>query len=953
MSFRRNGSILKTISCIVIITFLTLNVSWAASVDRGGAFNSDLSAQSPFQGRMMTEQAELFRQSILADIDLMTVVFSIAKCLLGDPESDIKPLPIKYLETTVTEEFGKPIENVVLSNVTIENDIIRVPYEKEEKKYVVQIALNDKAHPEKLAGYEWIISDKYLVKVLPEGYTEAEQQPTKVLREQKVVVTEPLPEMWDDTQVAQEETGLQKKSFSIRAILRGKILGIEPFSMGAVMGSAILGMNAIGNWAKSFISAHPVITAIIALTVAIILYKQAKRIFGPIFFPLGWHIKMLQHGNKKQKDRASKALVGMGEPASLRLIALLQDENVRGNIHQRALNILENIEEASIPGLIEFVKDAGNKHQLRRKAMNILLKMKDPRILEFFTEKLLNEDISRADDIVKYIISMGSASAAPVLEKLYDSERVSMRIKAISGLRQLKSPKSVPMMIGALEDISEEVRIAAIRALGNMGDPVALKPLFEVANDEDIHGKRKEIICSLHSIDALKAIKDKRAINAIVNIFGRTFSAEIIEFIGKCSDPAVAAYISKTLAENEHPVEEWTKEQMSVLANCLRDGSKFALVLHPAKTHTERGLLAHHEDHDYDSSKKGWGQRVVVDFPARLEIKMIKTKDKDILEKPRAGSRRASFDASVPVDGAEIQIHSEDLIGANNIRTNFVDAINDLYVALSEDAERPPLVRGVFPKKREETSIRIAIGAKILLKEVNAYPTLLTPQIREKADLVRKLLPQFEVHTFIEGIILKARQAQRNGQSLIIGLDTSWIPELEKEGSLQHNALSSLMKEIYSLGDTLKGIGLDNVVIVHESSARLAGEILSECEEHSTDLSNVVVLAASGTIEAAAFTPLKSTSTEKKAFLAGVDATALNEFIAGKGAGLEELNINILEMLTLTLELASGKDAPKVSLIQSYDKAKRIVILFPKAEALDYQKLREEYKMRREFLQAA
>ena len=214
-------------------------------------------------------------------------------------------------------------------------------------------------------------------------------------------------------------------------------------------------------------------------------------------------------------------------------------------------------------------------------------------------------------------------------------------------------------------------------------------------------------------------------------------------------------------------------------------------------------------------------------------------------------------------------------------------------------------------------------------------------------------MPQFEVHCFIEAVILKARQAKREGQNLIIGLDTSWIPELSEEGSLQHNALSPLMKEIYSLGDTLKGIGLDNVVIVHESSARLAGEILSECEEHSTDLSNVVVLAASGTIEAAAFNPLKSTSTEKKAFLAGVDATALDEFIAGKGAGLEELNINILEMLTLTLELASGKDAPKVSLIQSYDKAKRIVILFPKAEALDYQKLREEYKMRREFLQAA
>ncbi|RKY40640.1 MAG: hypothetical protein DRP85_08220, partial [Candidatus Makaraimicrobium thalassicum] len=126
--------------------------------------------------------------------------------------------------------------------------------------------------------------------------------------------------------------------------------------------------------------------------------------------------------------------------------------------------------------------------------------------------------------------------------------------------------------------------------------------------------------------------------------------------------------------------------------------------------------------------------------------------------------------------------------------------------------------------------------------------------------------------------------------------------------------------------------------------------LLKEADRTSTKLSNVVVLASNDTINAERFKRLRSTREEKRAFLAGIDPTELNKTLSSDS----EINIiQIIEMISIALELAMGKDAPDLPVIVSYDKTLRIVIFLPKAEPLEYEELKQLYKMRRLALQAA
>jgi hypothetical protein len=58
-------------------------------------------------------------------------------------------------------------------------------------------------------------------------------------------------------------------------------------------------------------------------------------------------------------------------------------------------------------------------------------------------------------------------------------------------------------------------------------------------------------------------------------------------------------------------------------------------------------------------------------------------------------------------------------------------------------------------------------------------------------------------------------------------------------------------------------------------------------------------------------------------------------------------------MLSITLELASGKPAPDLPLINSYDPELRIVIFLPRAEPVNYQDLLIKYRNEMKALVAA
>ena len=192
--------------------------------------------------------------------------------------------------------------------------------------------------------------------------------------------------------------------------------------------------------------------------------------------------------------------------------------------------------------------------------------------------------------------------------------------------------------------------------------------------------------------------------------------------------------------------------------------------------------------------------------------------------------------------------------------------------------------------------------------------------------------------TFIDTLRLRAFEAKGDGQKIIIGFDTSWIPGLDSE---QGMAIQSLLSEIYRL---TKADGLENIIVVRGKGAGLASTILKRAQETGTPLSNVVVLGSETTVQSDEFFELRSTDTEKKAFLAGVNPKNLTE----------NSYIRVLEMLTLAVKLAFGEiDSVLDPQIAASKLGPRLWIFIPEAEPFDFKELKQRYDNQFQALVAA
>ena len=223
-----------------------------------------------------------------------------------------------------------------------------------------------------------------------------------------------------------------------------------------------------------------------------------------------------------------------------------------------------------------------------------------------------------------------------------------------------------------------------------------------------------------------------------------------------------------------------------------------------------------------------------------------------------------------------------------------------------------------------------------------------------KSFPTRKDLNQIEADGAVGSLIVLARKAKRENQRLLIGLETDWMPGINAKSSLQRSAISALMKEIDSIGETLKSMGLDNVEIIHGNSNELAGSLLDRADKTHTSLRNVVAMASVSTINSESFSPLRNADENNRPFLAGIDPAELISFYGQFGeATAKQLHIRLSRMLYMTLELASGKEPPQLPIIVSYDKKMRMVVYLPKAEPKDYEDLKNIYAAEKTALAAA
>ncbi len=348
-------------------------------------------------------------------------------------------------------------------------------------------------------------------------------------------------------------------------------------------------------------------------------------------------------------------------------------------------------------------------------------------------------------------------------------------------------------------------------------------------------------------------------------------------------------------------------------------------------------------DNYYPVSTFEWDGTAKLPIETDIETKLAQTQRRSRSKRDHAHS---SNDAP-PISGAVKSSTTDE-------RTKFIVAGNTLmnFAAAKTGLKSGAAIAHIDTKTSAAEIIRNVNSA---MEVVDRLGRENVPQhIAATVDYLYKHIDQFEADGAIGTLIVLARKAQREDQKLIIGLETDWIPGMNVKGSLQRSAISALMKEIDSIGDTLRSMGLDNVEIVRGSGNDLSAAIIDVADKTHTNMRNVVVMASSRTINSESFSALRNAKDGEKPFLAGIDPSELIRFYSEFGEATErQLYIGLTGLLYMTLELAAGKEPPQTPVITSYDKENRIIFFLPKVEPIEYEALRKAYNAEVKALTAA
>ena len=261
----KNSCLFKTISLVLIFTFVVLDISYAYPPEHNTS-NSTLAIPSVLQQTPINENAARFQQSVFSQGALLASVYDIAEYSFGNTYKGIGALPSKYAKDAIETNLEKHLNNSntqILNIVPVEyikktspaklksaldeigfkgtlpdEGVVFILYRKDNKRFLVQIARTGEVSAANLPGYEWVVSDKYVVKYIPEDYLAEQPKPAVETKEApKATITEPVAEVAVLQAVSKEEKpAVQKRTFTIRAIARTVLIMLFPLliSFGAL-----------------------------------------------------------------------------------------------------------------------------------------------------------------------------------------------------------------------------------------------------------------------------------------------------------------------------------------------------------------------------------------------------------------------------------------------------------------------------------------------------------------------------------------------------------------------------------------------------------------------------------------------------------------------------------------------------------------------------------------------
>ncbi len=196
-----------------------------------------------------------------------------------------------------------------------------------------------------------------------------------------------------------------------------------------------------------------------------------------------WLGDLLEDPELNVRREAVIYLGRLGEAALPYLVDELKDSFWWYERREAANVLLDSIRmngQAAAPLLLDLL--AFPEPLVRRFAIRILSELKDPRALEPLEMALYDPHFDVCADASQALVQY-EAEGVKILLAALNSQEAIIRQQALAGLGQSKLRSVVPQVIAMLEDEDPSVIEQAILALQNLGDPRAIPPLQELANN--------------------------------------------------------------------------------------------------------------------------------------------------------------------------------------------------------------------------------------------------------------------------------------------------------------------------------------------------------------------------------------------------------------------------------------------------------------------------------------
>jgi hypothetical protein len=221
----------------------------------------------------------------------------------------------------------------------------------------------------------------------------------------------------------------------------------------------------------------------------------------------------------------------------------------------------------------------------------------------------------------------------------------------------------------------------------------------------------------------------------------------------------------------------------------------------------------------------------------------------------------------------------------------------------------------------------------------------ISEELLQELNIMKELVGKLYVDMIIAFSIVHARQKSKQGQKLVIAIETGQIPMLSDPTGF-NSQTSALLAEIKRLEKTLRRLGLPNLEVVLADKVDLIGEI----NKVSTSNDKVIMLTDQAILNQEDFKTFKQNKSEKDVFIGLINGQELKKAYdkasVEDGKAKDIINVDIIAMLSVLMEASIGRDVTASAMVDnSYTGGGNNMIMFlPVVEVMNLNKLTAKHK---------